>query len=98
VTARGAADRLVGVDSPLTDRAERYESRMENGVMTMRQVDPQPVVGKPPTLIPGGLHILPTDLRQTLTAGDRFPGDAALCQGGVGHSNRARLESRCADA
>lgn len=74
VTATGAADRLVGVDSPVADRAELHESRMENDVMTMRRVDPPPVApGKPLTLMPGGLHIMLIDLHRTLTAGDRFP-------------------------
>lgn len=68
------ADRLVGVDTAVADRAELHESRMENGVMTMRAIDGAPVTpGKPLTLMPGGLHIMLINLHRALNAGDTFP-------------------------
>lgn len=74
VTDKGAADRLIGVETPVADRAELHESKMENGVMTMRPVDSLPVApGKPLTLKPGGLHVMLMGLNRNLNEGDRFP-------------------------
>lgn len=65
---------LIGVASPVAGRAELHESTVQDGVMRMRPVarvelDP----GRPVRLAPGGLHIMLSDLKRPLKAGERVP-------------------------
>ncbi len=70
----GAPDRLVGVDTPVADKAELHESMSEGGVMKMRPVQAIPVApGQPMVLKPGGYHVMLLGLRQPLREGDSFP-------------------------
>lgn len=74
VTDTGAPDRLVGVETPVADKAELHESVNENGVMTMRPVTALSIVpGNPLTLKPGGYHVMLVGLHQALKEGDSFP-------------------------
>ena len=74
VTNDGPADRLVGVSTPVADRAELHESMNDNGVMKMRPAEKLPVApGKPLVLTPGGYHVMLMGLKRALRAGDRFP-------------------------
>ncbi|MFI5020019.1 MAG: copper chaperone PCu(A)C [Dongiales bacterium] len=69
-----AADRLVGVATPVAAHADMHIMVMEGNVMQMRPVDAVDV--KPGERIqfkPSGLHIMLTDLKQKLTRGERFP-------------------------
>ena len=73
VTDSGAPDRLVGIDSPVADRAELHESMGEGGVMRMRPVDGIDVApGKPIVLKPGGYHAMLIGLHRALREGDSF--------------------------
>lgn len=66
-----ADDWLVGVSSPVAGHAEVHEMRMDGNVMRMREVtDGLPLpAGKVVALTPGGYHIMLTDLKQPLVAG-----------------------------
>ena len=69
-----AADRLVGVATPVASHADMHIMVVEGTVMQMRPVDAVDV--KPGERIqfkPSGLHIMLTDLKQPLTRGERFP-------------------------
>lgn len=69
-----AADRLLGVSTPVATTAGMHVMVMEGSVMQMRPVDALDV--KPGDRIqfkPGGLHIMLTNLKEALKQGDRFP-------------------------
>jgi copper(I)-binding protein len=71
----GAADdRLVGVSTPVADRAQLHVESNDNGVMRMRPlaaVDVKP--GAHVTFKPGGMHVMLLGLKRQLKEGDRFP-------------------------
>ena len=71
---KGAAeDRLVSVSTPVAARAEVHDSTTENGVMRMRPLAALPVKpGTPTVLKPGGYHVMLTELKQPLVAGQSF--------------------------
>jgi periplasmic copper chaperone A len=74
VTDAGPPDRLLGVSTPVADRAELHESMNDNGVMKMRPTDKLPVSpGKPLVLAPGGYHVMLMGLKRALREGERFP-------------------------
>ncbi len=84
VTDTGAPDRLVGVDTPVADKAELHESLSEGGVMKMRPVQAIPVAsGQPVVLKPGGYHVMLLGLRQPLREGDSFPVTLHFASGGA---------------
>lgn len=66
--------RLVGVTTPVTKSAEVHYMKMENGVMKMFPVDGVDVpAGKTVRLASGGYHVMLTNLRNPLKAGDKVP-------------------------
>lgn len=74
---RGASDdRLLGVDSPITARAELHEHVHQDGLMKMQQVQSVAVpAGKDLVFAPGAYHVMliaPSD-RSLLSDGKRFP-------------------------
>ena len=74
VTNLGAeADALVGVDTPMAERAELHEHVMQDGLMKMRKVES---VALPPgdrvAMEPGGLHVMLMKLAHPLAEGERF--------------------------
>jgi hypothetical protein len=74
ITDSAAADRLIGVSTPVAGKADLHESRNENGVMQMRAVPALLLEhGKTLTLAPGGYHVMLMDLKQPLKVGDGFP-------------------------
>lgn len=75
VTNNGAApDWLVGASSPVAEKAELHESKIENGVMQMRPKGPVTLKpGETLMLKPGGNHIMLMGLKQPLKEGDSFP-------------------------
>ena len=63
-----APDRLVGVASEASAKADIHEMMMKGGVMTMRGVDGGLTIGPGKTvkLSPGGQHLMLTDLKSSL--------------------------------
>ena len=70
-----APDRLVGVASEASAKAEIHEMTMKGGVMTMRAVDGGLTIepGKTVKLAPGGYHLMLTELKSSLKQGDKLP-------------------------
>ena len=68
-------DRLIEVSTPIAGKAELHEMDMKKGVMTMRPVEGGIAIppGDKVDLTPDGLHIMFTDLKQSLKAGDKVP-------------------------
>ena len=68
-------DRLVGGSAEIAGKFEIHEMAMNNGVMTMRQLDKGLAVepGKTVTLAPGGYHLMLMDLKEPLKQGDKVP-------------------------
>ena len=65
---------VVGITSPVADRVEIHEMKMNNEVMTMRALPSLPLdAGKTVQLAPGGFHIMLFGLRQQLKAGESIP-------------------------
>lgn len=65
---------VVGITSPVADRVEIHEMKMNNGIMTMRAVPSLPLsAGKQTKLAPGGYHIMLFGLHQQIKAGDSVP-------------------------
>jgi periplasmic copper chaperone A len=67
-------DKLTGVSTPAAQKADIHSMTMNNGVMTMRQVDGIDLPpGQKVTLKPGGYHIMMTGLAKPLEVGQSFP-------------------------
>jgi periplasmic copper chaperone A len=67
-------DRLLTVSTPVAGTAELHQMEMDAGVMRMRAVaglDVKP--GDRLVLQPGAYHVMLTDLKRSLQAGERFP-------------------------
>ena len=66
--------RLSGAASPAAASVELHQMAMEGGVMRMRSVSAVEVQpGGKLELKPGGYHVMLSDLKQPLKAGDKFP-------------------------
>ena len=66
--------RLLSVASPAAASVELHQMAMEGGVMKMRMVTALVVEpGSQIELKPGGYHVMLSDLKQPLKAGDKFP-------------------------
>ncbi|WP_028455817.1 copper chaperone PCu(A)C [Chitinilyticum litopenaei] len=76
-------DQLLGVASPVADKVEVHEMKMEGNVMKMR---PLPALelpaGKTVELVPGGYHIMLIGLKRQLKEGERFPLVLTFAKGG----------------
>jgi len=74
LTDAGSGDAVTGASTPVAGMAGLHETIDDGGVMKMRPI-PQLTLepGKSVTFAPGGMHIMLTDLRQPLKAGDHFP-------------------------
>jgi periplasmic copper chaperone A len=73
---KGAApDRLIGGSADVSDKVQVHEMSMNNGVMTMRQLDKGLAIepGKTVKLAPGGYHLMMLDLKSPLKQGDKVP-------------------------
>jgi len=71
----GADDRLTAVTSPLAGRIQIHESRMDGGMMVMRELKqglPLPA-GQAVALAPGGNHLMVLGLTRPLAVGDAVP-------------------------
>ncbi|MCC2958828.1 copper chaperone PCu(A)C [Massilia sp. IC2-278] len=66
--------RLVGVSTPVADRAEIHEMAMENNTMRMRAVEGIDLpAGKPVHLASGGYHLMFFGLKRQLKEGETVP-------------------------
>lgn len=69
-----AADRLVGVTSPVSARVEMHEMAMEKDVMRMREVKGVAVPARGAVEFkPGGYHLMFMELKAPLKPGDKVP-------------------------
>ncbi len=70
-----APDRLIGGSADVAGKLEVHEMAMNNGVMTMRQLDKglQIDPGKTVKLAPGGYHLMLMELKSPLKQGDQVP-------------------------
>lgn len=85
LTANGAAyvafrnmgkttDRLIGVRTPVAQRAELHTHTMDKGIMRMRPLNAIEVhPGAPAVMRPGGDHIMLMGLTRKLKRGETFP-------------------------
>jgi copper(I)-binding protein len=75
--------RVIGVRSALAGHAMIHETRLENGVSTMRPHEPLVVAaGARVTLEPGGLHVMLHDLAHPLAVDEQVPLELLLEGGG----------------
>ncbi len=66
--------KLVAASSPIAGSAEIHVMRLENGIMTMRQLENLELPAKKTVkLEPGGVHIMLLDLKRPLKPGDKIP-------------------------
>jgi copper(I)-binding protein len=73
ITSKRTA-RLVAVASPAAGAVEIHNMKMEGSVMKMFAVNGVDLpANRTVKLAPGGYHVMMTDLKQTLKAGDRVP-------------------------
>ncbi len=73
---RGATpDRLIGGSAEICDKIQVHEMSMNNGVMTMRQLDKGLAIepGKTVKLAPGGVHLMMLNPKSPLRQGDKVP-------------------------
>lgn len=76
--------RLVGIESPVSDRAEVHRTVKEGEVMRMEPAGDVPVPqGERVVFAPGGLHIMLMDLRRPLDRGGTFPLTLRFADGGM---------------
>lgn len=68
-------DKLIGVESSTSGRAEIHEMAMVNDVMKMRKLDDGIVIpaGQTVELKPGGLHMMFFDVKKPFAEGDKVP-------------------------
>jgi periplasmic copper chaperone A len=69
-----AADRLIGAVVDVAARVEIHEMAVNDGVMTMRQLEKGLAIdpGKTVKLAPGGYHLMLMDLKSPLKQGDKL--------------------------
>jgi hypothetical protein len=84
--------RVIGVQSALAGHAMIHETRLENGVSTMRPHEPLVIApGASVELEPGGLHVMLHDLAHPLAVDEQVPLELLLEGGGhVAVSARVR--------
>lgn len=75
IANKGGADELKGVRATIGE-AMLHESTLDGGVMRMRPIDPAQGLVVPSNgslrLAPGGAHVMVSNLKRPLRAGDRF--------------------------
>ncbi|SDS29147.1 hypothetical protein SAMN05216421_1253 [Halopseudomonas xinjiangensis] len=70
----GQAARLVGVSTPIAERAEVHQHTHTEGVMRMQRVDDVVIEpGQQVDFAPGGYHIMLFNLNEPLAAGASYP-------------------------
>jgi periplasmic copper chaperone A len=77
------AVRVIGVRSALAGQAMIHETRLENGISTMRPHEPLVIApGASVELEPGGLHVMLHDLAHPLAVDEQVPLELLLEGGG----------------
>ena len=68
-------DRLIRGSADISSKIEVHEMAVNNGVMTMRELDKGLAIepGKTVKLAPGGYHLMLMDLKGPLKQGDKVP-------------------------
>lgn len=78
----GPADALVGVETPVAQKAELHASTMSGNVMRMAQEARTPIpAGGRVSFAPGGRHIMLIGLKRPLRLGDRVPATLRFASG-----------------
>ncbi len=68
------ADRLLAAASPVAGRVELHTHTVQDGVARMHEVPAiEAPAGQTVRLQPGGLHVMPMELKAPLKAGESFP-------------------------
>lgn len=74
LTNTGAADTLVGAESPVARKIEIHRSSMKGGVMSMQRETTIPLpAGAAVTFAPGGRHLMLIGLTRPLKVGEKAP-------------------------
>ncbi len=74
IVDKGAADKLVGVSTPVATTAKVHQTVKTGAVFGMRPVDSLPVSSSGPLMLaPGGYHIMLMGLTRPLAKGETFP-------------------------
>jgi copper(I)-binding protein len=69
-----AADKLTAVSTPMAGSGELHTMKVENGIMTMRQVDGIEIpAGGTVTLAPGGYHLMFIGPKEPIKDGGKMP-------------------------
>ena len=77
-------DRLIAVSTPVAARGELHEMAVNEGVMTMRQVEAIEIPpGETVTLAPGGFHLMFIGMSEPLSEGGEVPVTLTFETGGV---------------
>jgi copper(I)-binding protein len=67
-------DRLIGVSSDVAETVQLHESKMQDGVMKMGEVETVAVPAHGEAMLaPGGIHVMLIGLKAPLEEGRRFP-------------------------
>lgn len=89
---------LVGAATPLAEKVEVHEMKMQGDVMKMNAIPRLALpAGEPVALKPGGYHIMLFGLRQPLKAGDRLPLELTIEEGGKRETVKVDAEIRPLD-
>ena len=89
--------RVTGVRAAVAAHAMIHETRLENGLSTMRAHEPLEVAaGATVALEPGGLHVMLTDLSRPLAVGEQVLLELLL-EGGGRIEVRARVRALSAE-
>lgn len=77
-------DRLIAVSTPVAARGELHEMAVNDGVMTMRQVEAIEIPpGETVTLAPGGFHLMFIGMSEPLSEGGVVPVTLTFEAGGA---------------
>jgi copper(I)-binding protein len=77
------ADVLVSISSPIAERVEIHQTRVENGVARMMPLGRLAVPpGAKIVASPGGIHLMFIELKTPLKAGDRVPATLTFARAG----------------
>ncbi|QDQ26898.1 copper chaperone PCu(A)C [Chitinimonas arctica] len=97
--ASGHSAKVVAVQSPAAAMVELHETKMEAGVMKMRQLDGLDLpAGKTVSLKPGGTHVMLMQLKAPLKAGAKLPLQLTVEQGGKRHMVNVEADIRAMGA
>jgi len=68
------ADKLIGIETPVSGRAEIHRTQISNGIASMAPAGPVKIpANNEVRLAPGGLHIMLMKLTKPLIKGKSFP-------------------------